>query len=531
MRRLFRSAGLPGPASARATSAVPHGADPAVQAAEQGLSGRLTRGAGLAGIGYALSRALTFVTYLVLAQLITPSEVGMLTAGMVLVGMAFVFAESGMLAALIHWRGDIDEAASTVAVSSVATGLLLTMLGLATAPLVGLFFHSSTVGWVAAATSGLMLLRSLQIVPDALLQRRFAFVRRVAIDPLGALVHGVVSISCCAAGLGVWGLVLGNYALYLSQAIAGWGLLRWWPRRHLVSFATWRALASYARHVVASEVVRRTTSQIDAILLGRFSGTAALGQYGYGLRIAAVPTDAWVSIASYALLPAFARIADDLDRFRHAFVEALGVMCTVGIPVALLLLVVGDKVAFFLFGPKWPQSGDAIQALSGVGLGQMLTSISSETFKAAGLPQLLTRTHLLTAATSVVLLPALLVGFQNDVVGIAIGVSSVSLLTGVYAIDKATDIVGVPLGGVLRGLLGLAAAGLVGLAAVWALDASVLPATSDRMGAALESIAEGLVMAVVYTAAVRLLAPAHFARIGAALGQMRRRGDASVGGG
>src|SRR4051812_19283039 len=116
-----------------------------------GLSGRLARGAGLTGIGFLLSRGITFASYLVIAQLIVPRDAGQLAAGTVLVGMGLVFAESGMLAALIHWNEDIDEAASTASVSTVVTGLLLMALGCAAAPLIGWFFHSSTVGWVAAA--------------------------------------------------------------------------------------------------------------------------------------------------------------------------------------------------------------------------------------------------------------------------------------------------------------------------------------------------------------------------------------------
>lgn len=492
---------------------------PASPAAD-GLSGRLARGAGLTGIGFALSRGLTFASYLVIAQLIVPRDAGQLAAGTVLVGMGLVFAESGMLAALIHWNEDIDEAASTATVSSVLTGLALMAIGVAAAPLIGWFFHSHTVGLVAAATSGWLFLRALQIVPDALLQRRFSFMRRVVIDPLGALAFGVAAIAGCAAGLGVWGLVMGTYALYLTQAIAGWTLVGWRPQRRLVSFATWRRLASYARHVVASEIVRRSAAQLDSILLGRFSGTAALGQYGYGLRIAIVPTDAWVSIAAYALLPAFARIAAEVERFRRAFLEALGAMCTLSVPVGLLLFTAGDQLALFIFGPNWPQSGDAIRALCALGFGQTLTSISSEAFKAAGRPQLLTRTHLVAALSSVVLLPSLLV---LGVVGIGIAVSAVSVITGVYALRRAAEVIEAPPGAVLRALRGPLSAGVVALAAVWGLDALVLAAPGGRLQAGVDCAAEAVAMALVYTIALRLLAPADFARVTAALRHLRRR--------
>lgn len=496
--------------------------DPGIEAARGGLANRLARGASIAGAGFVLTRGLTLTTYLVVANLIVPRDSGQLAAAQVLLGFGFVFAESGMLSALIHWKGDVDRAASTATVSSLATGVLLSLLGLATAPLIGLFFQSSTIGWVAAASSGLMLLRSIQIVPDALLQRQFAFVRRVTVDPLGAVAHLVVSVVACAAGMGVWGLLLGQYAMYLTQAIAAWGLLKWRPQRRLVDWATFRQLAGYARHIVSSEVIRRSTAELDSVLLGRVTGAGALGQYAYGLRIAGTPIDAWVTIGSYALMPAFSRMSDDLVRFRRAFTEVLAVMLTVGFPIALVLAVTGSDLALMLFGPEWARSGDAIQALAGAGLGQMLTSIASETYKGAGRPQLLARTHLITAGLSVICLPALLILFEDDVLGIALAVSLVAVLTGLYAIRTAAKLIGASLVSAVASLRGLLAATAVALLAVLAFD-SVAFTGSGRAAATGSAIADTIVIALVYAAATRLFAPAQFNRLAEAVGRIRRR--------
>ena len=318
----------------------------------------------------------------------------------------------------------------------------------------------------------------------------------------------------------VWGLLLGQYALYFTQAAAGWGLLRWRPRRRLMSFATWRQLAGYARHVVASEVVRRSTAQLDAVLLGRAAGANALGQYAFGLRIAATPIEGWISVANYALLPAFARIADDGARFRRAFVEALAALVTAGLPLSLLLLVIGDDLAAALLGQDWPQSGQVISALCGLGIGQMLTSISGETFKAASRPELLTRLHSLAACATVVALPAGLLLFANDVVGVAVAVSVVAVLTGIYAVRRAIAIVGASSAEVARSLAGVVVAAAIGTTAAAAADV-LLPAATDRTSAAAHVAIESTVLFVVFVPALRVLAPAAFSRVVGAVAKMR----------
>ena len=78
-------------------------------AAAKDLTGTVVRGTALAGIGYALSQILTLASYLVLARLVTPSEFGLFTAGLVMVGLARLYTESGMLAALVYRRDRLEE--------------------------------------------------------------------------------------------------------------------------------------------------------------------------------------------------------------------------------------------------------------------------------------------------------------------------------------------------------------------------------------------------------------------------------------
>ena len=123
-----------------------------------GLTGTVIRGVSLAGSGYLLGRAITLVTFIVLARLVTPEELGQYTSGSILVGFGILLAGSGMLAALIHREDRLDEAASTATVATVGAGVLLALLGLVTAPLVGAFFGSDTVTAVAAVSAGILFL-------------------------------------------------------------------------------------------------------------------------------------------------------------------------------------------------------------------------------------------------------------------------------------------------------------------------------------------------------------------------------------
>ena len=240
----------------------------------------------------------------------TPTDFGHYAAASVITGVGTVFSESGMLSALIRRPDRIDEAASTAFFSLIVSGTLLTLGALAVAPLVGCFFHSGKVTALSAALAGALLVQSLSVVPDAVLQRRFSFARRVAVDPLSSVAFSAV------ASPGRRGrrrrLGAGRGRLRVAAGIGHRGACRsprFRPRLALASVAMWRELASFARPVLGSEILSKVATQLDTVMLGRFKGAAALGQYRNGLRVAQQPSDGFVSIGAYVLLPALVRLA------------------------------------------------------------------------------------------------------------------------------------------------------------------------------------------------------------------------------
>ena len=173
---------------------------------------------------------------------------------------------------------------------------------------------------VAAAVSGLAFLHTSAVVADAWMQRRFSFVRRTIVEPAAVVAFGVTAIVLTARGFGVWGLVIGQYAGALVETTLSWILARWRPNLRLASYAMWRELIAYGRHTIAATGIRRAADQIPVFLLGRFTGTAALGQFRYASRVATLPLAMIMAAASYVLFPAFARIATERERF-HAGVQ------------------------------------------------------------------------------------------------------------------------------------------------------------------------------------------------------------------
>lgn len=485
------------------TGSHPPGGGTAREAPE-GLTRIVVRGVGLAGSGYLLTQLLTVITYLVLARLITPTEMGQFAAGS-LVMIAALFAESGMLAALIQRPDRIEEAAATAVLATLAAGVAFALAALAASPLIGLFFDSREIGLVAAALSPWILVRQAAVVPEALLQRRFSFLRRLVAEPASAVAFGVTAIVAAAAGLGVWALVAGSYAAVVTQAASAWVLARWWPDLRLASFALWRELVSYGKHVSGAGLVRVATSESGTVFVGRFLGAATLGQFQYMYRIAQRPLAALVSSVTYVLFPAFARIADDPARFERGFMRTVRWLGVVAFPASFILLPLGEPAVVLLFGERWAEGGEALTWMFGYTVGWAFISLSEHVAKAVGRPEVVLR---LDVAALVVTVAAVAALVEFGLNGVALALSASSIVASGYAFLWIVRLTGIPLRRLLREIWPAALAATCMASALYALDRLLLDAGGRSPGAGLALIAlEVALGAIVYLAVLAALAP------------------------
>ncbi len=438
--------GDPGGSGPLASDRAPHTklADAVFEenASPPGLAGAAVRGVGIAAGSYAVTQAVSLLTYLVLARLLTPADFGAFAAASVLVTVGWMVGESGLLAALIQRRDRIEEAFNTAFLASLAAGLALTVGGLACAPVIGLLFHSYTIGLMSAAMAGSMFLRLALIVPNARLQRSFSFFRRAMIDPLATLVFAGSAVAGALTHMGAWALVIASYANLVVDATAAWALVRWRPRPKLASIAMWRELTRFGRPIFAANLLEHGAAEIPVIAVGRFLGAGPLGQLSYAIRVGSQPIAAVVDVGAYGLLPALARIAHDRERFRHGLLKAFRWTCAIAFPLGFLLIPLGAPAIVLVFGAKWHLAGQAVMALGVYCAALAPDTVATEVFKAAGRPEMMRR---MRGVFLVLMLASVGAMVPFGVTAVTVGMAASAIGEAAYAIRGISRVAKVPL--------------------------------------------------------------------------------------
>jgi O-antigen/teichoic acid export membrane protein len=475
------------------------------------LTSRLKRGAGMAAIGFVIVLIVTVGQTVVLGRLLGPHEVGIFTAGSIMMAFTGLLFQGTLYQALIQRERDVEDAANTVLIVTFVTGLLLALAVLVASPLIGALFHDSRVGLIAAANSGIMLLHSIQAVPEALMQRTFQFKRQVIIGPAVALTFGSVSIVFAVFGYGAWAMVIGTYASTTTYVLLSWWLAKWRPFRGRFSFRIWREMAGFSLPLLIGGIAEYSRKLVEQVLVGRALGTAGLGEFQYGYRMASLPSQGAIGICAYVLFPAFSRISGDGPRFRQAYLRALGWVWLAALPVGALLVAVGQPVVVLLLGEKWRAAGAAASAMAGIGLGMALRSVAGEAIKGAG------RSRLLNWLTAILLglgLPLLVLLLPFGLVGVGVALSVTYLVAGFVSLVLARSMVGVSVRDTIACVMPSTVSALIALGVVMPLERFLV--RSDRhpglLGLA-SIVAECVLFSVVYIGALRLISPTWYGSI------------------
>jgi O-antigen/teichoic acid export membrane protein len=455
-----------------------------------GIGRASVRGVIWNGATFGLSKLVIFLTTIILARLLDPSDFGLLGIGLVVIGYLDFINDFGVSAAVIQHESDDEEQTANVAFwLNMSLGVALGALGFVLAGPIASFFNEPRAQDVIAVLALSFPLTSIGSIHEARVRRSLQFNKRVVPEVL----KGAVSIPLAFAGYGVWSLVWGQLAGTLAAAIAYWVVFPWRPRWRFDGTVT-RDLLGFGGQMTLVGLLGGLHKNIDYLVVGRRLGTQELGYYTMAFRMPQLLIESVVDITGQVAFPAFARVRGEPERLRSGLRMMLGVVGLVIVPLGLGLSIVSDPFIRVFYGAKWEDAIPVMQVLSLYMLVQSLSKTCGDVYKAMGRPSILNKLAILKL---IVTIPLLVIAVPHGIVAVAVAqLASASILT-VARLVLAARVVGAPLRTVVEPFLPSARAG--GLMAAACLGAML---AVDQARPLVELLVLIVVGAVVYLGTV-----------------------------
>jgi O-antigen/teichoic acid export membrane protein len=392
-------------------------------------------------------QATLLATTVLLSRLLGPESLGLMSMAVVVLGFLELFRDLGSGAAVVQRRELGPALLDTLFWLNLAAGLACAALLVALAPLAARFFGEPAVAPLLQLLALGVVVNSLGVVQQALLQRAVAFRAIAGVELVAALCGAIVAVALALSGAGVWSLAAQSLATALTATPLFWLLSGFHPRLRFDPAAL-RAVAGFSGGLVGFNVVNYAARNADNLLIGRVLGPASLGLYSLAYRLMLYPVQLLAQIATRVLFPLLSRVEDEA-RFRRAYLELSAAIALVAAPIYVAMGALSDPLALALLGPAWAGAAPLLAIFAPVGLFQALTNPTGLIYQARG------RTDLLLAwgvGSSAVMVAAFVIGLRWGATGVAAAYALSMLLLAYPVFALPFRLIGLPVAALLRTL-------------------------------------------------------------------------------
>jgi O-antigen/teichoic acid export membrane protein len=305
-------------------------------------------------ISYAtfITRIFAFLSSLVLARLLQPSDFGIIGIAYVFWSFFSLFIQDTAGAFIIYKGIEHPKYVNTAYTISLLVGLALALGVTATSPLIASFFKEPVLTWILIAFAFNLILSSASYVYSSVMTRQMKYRGIANITLANSITRLLCTTVAAFLGFNYWSFVIGDTASWIVNCV----LTRYYSRykfRLQIDAEVRSEVQSFYFGTVASSFGLYTNFNIDNFAVGKLLGSASLGYYNLAYQL----TNAFSSIANAVFnqlgMPVFAQLSDDKQQ-QNTLLKVVEQTAIITAAICTLIFLTADsQVVTFVFGEKW----------------------------------------------------------------------------------------------------------------------------------------------------------------------------------
>jgi len=293
-----------------------------------------------------------FISNLVLARLLTPDDFGLIGMITVFIAISTAFVDSGFASALIQKKDTDTEDYSTAFYINIVLSLVFFIILFFSAPLIADFYHQPPLVDLLRVAGLVLALNAFNIVQSAKLRKELNFKLLSQASILSAFIGCSIGIIAAFCGLGVWSLVIQTLTIGLSRSILLWVLTQWKPQL-ILSKQSFKELFGFGSMVLLTSLMDTISTNLIALIIGRFFPPKTLGQYTQARTLEGVPNQTLVNVVNQVTYPIYSQLQNDHMKMKVGVRKSLKSLVYINFPLMVLLIIIAGPLFRLLYTDKW----------------------------------------------------------------------------------------------------------------------------------------------------------------------------------
>jgi O-antigen/teichoic acid export membrane protein len=367
-----------------------------------------------------LVRFIGLVSTLILVRLLEPSDFGIVAMAMsVVAALELLTAFSFDITLIQNQKAESDEY-NTAWTLNVLLGAGAAVLLFLLAHPAARFYGEPALVTVFQVIAIVSLLQGLENIGMVDFRKYLKFEKEFLFQVLVKVFAFVITISLAYKLRSYWALVLGTVA---SRVIALGLSYVLHPYRPRFTFTALHKIFHFSKWLFLNNMMHFVRFRGLDFIVGKLAGSSGLGMFSIAFEISNLPTTELIAPINRALFPGFAKVADDSQRTRDAFMRVASLLALISLPTGFGIAATAHLFTPIVLGEKWMATIPLIQMLAVFGAISAVQSPVGTTILALGKPRTV---FLLAVANALILIPATILMTVSD--GIE-GTATAMLLT------------------------------------------------------------------------------------------------------
>lgn len=383
------------------------------------LTSKVLKGGGWMVASRILTKAVGIVATIILARILTPEAFGLVAVGLISVNILKVFTEVGIKQALIKETSENTETfLNTAWTVELIRGLLIFILVFFAAPFIASFFNQPEAIDIIRVLALVPLLNGITNIKIIYLQKELEFNKQFIYELSPIFGSLFISIPLAFILENVWAIVFGTIASEVLRVGLSYYLIWFLPKFEL-NLEYFKQMFGFGKWIFVSTIVSYFAMELDTYFAAKFFDARLLGIYTLAFTISTKPIIEVGKALTKVLFPAFAKMNNNLERIRAAYLKSSTILYLILVPLSVGLFLVAESFVHIFLGEKWLEMILPLKILSLATVFRGFALMASGIYNGIGRPELIFK---MTFVRVITLLITLLI-FMNNISLITISIA------------------------------------------------------------------------------------------------------------
>ena len=349
----------------------------------ESLKQKTVKGVGWSFADNIANSGITFLVGLVLANILSPEEYGIMAIVTIFIAVSNSIVDSGFSNALIRKTDIRSVDYNTVFYFNLIVSIFLYLVLYVSAPAISVFFKEPILVDVMRGIGWILIINAFAIIPRTIFVRTINFKVQTKVSLIASVSSGIVGIGMALTGWGGWSLVGQQLSRQLLNTVFLWIFCHWRP---LWEFSTqsFKELFGFGSKLLASGLIDTIYKEIYSFVIGGFYSAADLGQYTRASQFNSIFSSNLTSVVQRVSYPVLSSIQNEPDRLLGAYRRVIKTTMLITFACMLGLAAVAKPLIVLLIGEKWLPAVSFLQIICFAGMLYPLHAINLNILQVKG---------------------------------------------------------------------------------------------------------------------------------------------------